>query len=68
MIKLVNSPCVIKCKVHANYDSVQSVSVLVRARGVGGVAVDWRLVGGGVGCCCWWWWLVVVVVGGWWWW
>ena len=35
MIKLVNSPCVIKCKVHANYDSVQSVSVLVRARGVG---------------------------------
>ena len=38
MIKLVNSPCVIKCKVHANYDSVQSVSVLVRARGVGGVA------------------------------
>ena len=22
MIKLVNSPCVIKCKVHANYDSV----------------------------------------------
>ena len=41
------------------------VAIEVVVGGVGGVAVDWRLVGGGVGCCCCWWWLLVV--GGWWW-